>query len=450
MTFTARLFHVAIGLSAFTVRMAGQASLPTVRLTLGEAARAAAQHSAAADMARVRVDEAKARVTQARSALLPNVSGSVLQSGHTFNTVTFGITFPSAPGTPPLFDPNGQVEGPVNTIDLRGKVTQLLYDQSARARVRASEAGITAATADAASVADQAASIAAVAYVRAQLADAQLRSRIADSTLSAELLGIARDLLQAGVGIALDVTRAQSQLAGMRAQLIAARNDKARSRLELLRAVGLPLDTPLELADSLIAPDTDVPTDEVAAVDAAIRQRADVRAVEEEIGALRHQVTAIQAERLPTLGLFGDDGLIGGTAAHLLPTYSWGIELSVPVFDGHRRSGRIDEQSAMIREVEIRERDLRAQIAVEVRSAMLDLSSAREQVDAARERVRLSDQELTQARDRFSAGVAGNADVISASLSLSGARTSLVEAEAAYQGARVALARAEGSITSIK
>jgi outer membrane protein TolC len=104
----------------------------------------------------------------------------------------------------------------------------------------------------------------------------------------------------------------------------------------------------------------------------------------------------------------------------------------------------------MIREVEIRERDLRAEIAVEVRSAMLDLSSAREQVDAARERVQLSEQELTQARDRFSAGVAGNADVISASLSLSGARTSLVEAEAAYQGARVSLARAEGIITSIK
>jgi outer membrane protein len=450
MTFTAFPIRVTVMLTALAVRVTAGQAPPTVRLTLGEAARAAAQHSAAADMARVRVDEAKARVTQARSALLPNFSGSVLQSGHTFNTVTFGITFPSAPGSPPLFDPNGQIEGPVNLLDLRGKVTQSLYDASARARVRASEVGITAASADAASVADQAASAAAMAYVTAQRADALLRSRIADSTLSAELLGIARDLLQAGVGIALDVTRAQSQLAGIRAQLIGARNDKARSRLELLRAVGLALDTPVELADSLVAPDVDVTVDEPAAVDAAVRQRPDVRAVEEQINALRHQVTAIQAERLPTLGLFGDDGLIGGTAAHLLPTYTWGIQLSLPIFDGHQRSGRVEEQSAMIREVEIRERDLRAEIAVEVRSAMLDLSSAREQVDAARERVQLSEQELTQARDRFSAGVAGNADVISASLSLSGARTSLVEAEAAYQGARVSLARAEGIITSIK
>jgi outer membrane protein len=309
---------------------------------------------------------------------------------------------------------------------------------------------VTAATAEATSAGETAAATAGIAYVRVQRAESQLRSRIADSTLSAELLGIARDLLQAGVGIALDVTRAQSQLAGFRAQLIAARNDRARSRLELLRAIGLPLDTPIEIADSLTAPAADDIPNEQAAVDGALRQRADVRAVMQQLDVARRQIAAIRAERLPTLGLFADDGLIGKTAANLLPTYSYGIQLSVPVFDGYRRAGRMQEQAAVAREVEVRERDLRAQIGVEVRGALLDLSSAREQVDAARERVGLAVQEVTQARDRFAAGVAGNADVISASLSLSAARTSLVEAEAAYQAARVSLARAEGTITSLK
>jgi len=49
-----------------------------------------------------------------------------------------------------------------------------------------------------------------------------LSARIADSVLAADLLTIAREQLTAGVGVALDVTRAQSQLAGSRAQLIAA------------------------------------------------------------------------------------------------------------------------------------------------------------------------------------------------------------------------------------
>ena len=449
MTFNSR----CIAISALIALGAGgraRAQAAPIRLTLGDAARAAVEHSAVADIARAGIDEARGRVRQARSALLPGVSGSVLQSGRSFNTATLGIDFPTAPGTPPFFDPNGQVISGVNATDFRGRVVQTIYDQSARARVRASESGVTAAMAEATSAGEQAAAVAGAAYVRAQRADAHLRSRVADSTLSAELLGIARDVLEAGVGIALDVTRAQSQLAGFRAQLIAARNDRARSRLELLRAMGLPLDTQIELADSLIAPEADAIPDERVAVDAALRQRADVRAAEQQLAAIRQQVAAIRAERLPTLGVFGDEGAIGKTPSHLLPTYDYGIQLSIPIFDGARRAGRVEEQSATARQVEIRERDLRAQIAVEVRSALLDLSSAREQVDAVRERVRLGEQEVTQARDRFSAGVSGNADVISASLSLSGARTSLVEAEAAYQTARLALARAEGTITSLK
>src|SRR5438445_7207105 len=113
-----------------------QSPTPPIRLTLGDAARAAIDHSAVADIARAGVDEAKARVRQARSAFLPNASGTVLQSGRSFNTATLGIQFPSSPGNPPLFDPNGQVISGVNATDFRGKVSQTLFDPSARARLR--------------------------------------------------------------------------------------------------------------------------------------------------------------------------------------------------------------------------------------------------------------------------------------------------------------------------
>lgn len=414
-----------------------------VRLTLGDAARSAIARSATAEIARLRVDEARARVGEARSALLPSLSADVLQSGRTFNTATFGLSLPG-------FDPNGQVEGPVNTLDVRGRIGQSIFDQGARARVNAAKSGVTASTAEATAVAEQAAATASAAYVRAVRAEAHLHSRMADSALSADLLTIARDLLESGVGIALDVTRAQSQLAGVRAQLIVARNDRARSRLELLRAVGLPLDAPVELVDTLGLPPAEPVPDEAQAVDVALRQRADVRAAEEQIAAIRSQILAIRAERLPSVGVVADQGFIGKNPAHLLPTYTWGLQVSVPVFDGSRRANRIAGQSAVMREVEVRERDLRTQITIEVRGALLDLNAAREQVDAVNERVRFAEQELAQARDRFSAGVAGNADVISASLSLSAARTSLVEAEAAYQSARVTLARAQGTLTTIR
>jgi outer membrane protein TolC len=81
---------------------------------------------------------------------------------------------------------------------------------------------------------------------------------------------------------------------------------------------------------------------------------------------------------------------------------------------------------------------------------MLDISSAREQVDAARERQRLAELEVEQARDRFRAGVAGNADVVTASQTLNAARTAVIDALSQYQAARVSLARAEGNVTQLR
>ena len=71
-------------------------------------------------------------------------------------------------------------------------------------------------------------------------------------------------------------------------------------------------------------------------------------------------------------------------------------------------------------------------------------------MEAARERQTLAEQEVAQARERFRAGVAGNADVITASLTLNNARTGLVDALTAYEAARVALARAEGNVTQLR
>jgi outer membrane protein TolC len=280
---------------------------------------------------------------------------------------------------------------------------------------------------------------------------AQLDARIADSTLATELLSIARSQLQAGVGVGLDVTRAQAQLATVHAQLIAARNERDRSRLELRRALNLSIDTPVELTDSL---STDVPDDlaldEQAATQRALRDRSDLRAAQEQLRVAQQSVSAIRSERLPSVSAFGDDGVIGRDFSRVLPTYTYGIQLSVPVFDGFRREGRIEEQQAVARELDVRRRDLELRTAIEVRGALLDLASAREGVDAARQRLRLAEQEVAQARERFRAGVAGNADVVTASFSLNNARSQYIDALTSLQSARVALAHAEGAVTRLR
>ena len=438
---TSSRFLLAFALLASATAVRAQDSTITHPLTLGDAARIGARQNAQAIQARYRADQANARIRQSRSDLLPSITGFAEENGRSYNSATFGIDFPG-------FDPSGSVIGPVNIFDVRGKITETFLDFGAIQRLKGARTTARAFGATAANEAEISAQNAANAYLRAQRADAQLSARQADSVLADSLLGIASEELRAGVGVALDVTRAQSQFATVRAQLIVARNERNRAKLDLLRSLGQPLTANVSLADSLnrlVIRDTTI--DESAAIDQAMRSRPDLRAADEQIRAAEQQVTAIKAERLPTLSAFGDYGYIGKD--RLLGTYDWGVQVSIPIFDGLRREGRIEEAKAMASEIDVRRRDLRQQAAIEVRGALLDLASAREEADAVREALRLAQQEVSQAQERFRAGVAGNADVITASLSLNSARTQAVDALSSYQSAKVALARAVGSVTAL-
>jgi len=418
------------------------------RLSLGEAARLAAAQTAVVQSAQLRVEQARARVTESRSSLLPQVGLSPSWSSHTVNSASFGFNFPAPAGEKPLLDPNGQIIGPVRFWDFRGQVSQTLVDPAASQRVKAARAGVTAASAEVATAGENAASNAALAYLRALRSEATYRARIADSTLAVDLLNVARNQLEAGVGVGLDVTRAQSQLANVRTQIIVARNDRDRSQLDLRRALNLPLDQSLVLTDSLTAPVT-IDTTEAAAVAQAIQNRPDIRAAEAELAAAEQQVAALRATRLPTVNAFANSGPTG-FVNHLLNTYTFGLQVSWPVFEGGRREGQTEEQRAVAKEIDVRRRDLQQQATVDVRAALLDLASNREQVEAARNRQSLAELEVQQARDRFNAGVAGNADVITASVTLNAARTGLIDALASYQAARVSLAKAEGTVSQIR
>ncbi len=341
----------ALAVASLSLAPAIRAQDSTVqRLTLGDAVRIASRQNANVEIAQLRVDEAEARVRERRADLLPNLSSYIQEAGRTFNTSTLGIEFPTVPGQKPLFDPRGQVEGPINTTDIRGKVQANLFDAGALARLRAAKASVRSSNADADQAAEFAAGTAALAYVRAMRAEADLRARQADTTLANDLLRIAQSQLQAGTGVGLDVTRARAQLAATKASLIASRNARDRAQLDLARALSLPANTRVILLDSLGANVKTPIADEAMLVAQAMSTRADLRAEVQRLRAAQTSISAVRAERYPTLGLVADDGAIGKVGQRLLNTYTWGIQLTVPFFDGFRREGRIQAQSAIASE----------------------------------------------------------------------------------------------------
>jgi outer membrane protein len=416
-------------------------------LTLGQAARLAAHHSAHALEAEARARQARAQTGQSRSQFMPSVDALLTPySSHTFNLAPLLGTAFSFPG----IDNNGQIVGPITEITYGIRAADTLFSFGAISRYRATQASEAATNADANQQGDSAANAAANAYLQVQHQTALLGARIADSLLAVQSLGIAQDQLKAGVGISLDVTRAQSQLATVRAQLIDTRNAVDRARLDFLRTLGLPLDTPLELTDSLstLPFEDSLPAEELS-IDRAFKQRPDLRAADLALQAAERQIGAIQSERLPAVSVYGAWAEDGISYQYLLPTYQAGVQVSFPIFDGLRRENRIEQQKASSNEIEVRRRDLRQRIAIEVRQAYLDLNSERQQVAAANERLRLATDEVDQARQRFQSGVAGNTDVILAEQDEDAARTAVVDALDGYQTARVAFARALGTVQQL-
>lgn len=420
--------------------LAGQAPAPQ-RLTFAAAVQRAAGTAPVVALAGLRSDEASARVRQAKSALLPSFDASAFWLNRSFNSHSIGISFP---GFPTLI-------GPFNNYDARLHGSFTLFSAATFKRVGAARAQLTSAEADAAVAAEGSAQAAAFAYLRAARAAAVVTARRADSVLAAELLTLALAQKAAGVSSAIDVTRARTQVVTSENALLVAVNQVERARIDLARVLGIDPATPLELADTLRADlaATDVPVEHDGAVARALQGRPELQAEAARGNAARQARAAISAERLPRLDVGGDYGVNGLTMPKAIGTTDLQVQVSLPLFDGFRREGRIAEQSAVAEEAAVREHDLRQQVAADVQSALLDLNTAQAQEAIAAERLQLAQDELTQARQRFAAGVTGNIEVIDAQSSLLRARDGDIDARFAAATARVALARAVGSARTL-
>ena len=389
------------------------------------------------ELAGLREDESRARVTQARSGLLPNISLAGSWANRTVNPRALGFSFAGVPN----------LIGPFDVVDGRVQLQQTIFDFSNLKRVSAAKSQVAAAAAEGSATAEVSAQAVAVAYARATRAEAVVRARRADSSLAAELVTLAIAQQQAGVTASIDVTRARVQLAESAGRLILAQSQLERARIDLARSLGLDTATPIELTDTLSVElgAATVPADRDAAVAQAIEQRPDLAAELARGTAARTAASAISAERLPRLGLAGDYGLSGNQFPDAVSTRALAVQVTLPVLDGFRREGRLAEQKAVARQSDVRARDLRQQVAADVDGALLDLRSAAAQQMISRERLRLATEEVSQARQRFEAGVAGNIEVINAQESLVRAREADIDARFAAVSARIALARSVGS-----
>ena len=386
------------------------------------------------------IKQSDAKVVAARAALLPNIDGAFGMRSQTVNLSSFGFSFPAGlPFTIPTF------VGPFTVFDARVTANMDVFDFATLRRYQASKQALEATKADRDSARDQVTQQVARAYLAAVRADDNVTTAKANLDLSGALLKLAQNQKDAGTGTGIDVVRAQVQQANDRQRLVVAENDRNSSYLQLSRVIGIDLGRTVALTDRM----TYLPVDNLA-IDGALTtaggSREDLKAQAKRVDVARLNYSAAKMESLPTVGASGDIGPIGTNIDNARTTRTVGFSVKIPVWDSGRRASHREESLSQWKQEQIRMKDLREQVSLEVRLAADALRSADTQIAVAKEGLALSEQELAQARRRFENGVANSIEVTDAQTRLQRARDNQISALFAHNLARIDWFAAMGKI----
>ena len=370
------------------------------------------------------------------SSLLPNLSARILENVQTQSLTALGLKSNVFPFPIP------RVIGPFNYFDARASVIQSFSFRDLE-KERAASESLKSAQYSYKDARELVVLAVGNSYLQAIATAARIEATDAQVQNAQALYNKAGDQQKAGLSPAIDTLRSQVELQTRQQQLIAARNDFARQKLLLARVIGLPSGQEFSLTEK--APYqalTPLPVE--VYLQRAYASRFDYQAAQSQVRAAELSHRAAVAGRYPSLDLNANYGDIGVTPAHSNGTWQVNGGLNIPIFAGGKVHSDVLEADAQLKQARSKLGDLRGRIDYEVRAALLDLNSAAEQVEVARSSVELAEESLTQSRDRFSAGVTDNLEVVQAQQSVAAAHDSYIQSLYAHNLAKVELAYAIG------
>jgi outer membrane protein TolC len=408
-------------------------------ITVVQALTRALEHNLGVLTAEDNLGRAQGARRRALSELLPNVNGRVGETRQVINLAAFGFGGADSP-----FPTLSAIVGPFNVFDARVYLSQSLLDFGALNDARAEAHKVQAARLLSKGARDFVLYVAGTLYVQALAMSARADAARAQQETSEALHTQAVNLKQNGVIAGIDVLRSEVQLNTQRQRVTIAENEFEKSKLRLARAIGLPLGQKFALDPALpVLPAADLTLEQAVARAYAIRP--DYLAAQERIRAAEATRRAIVGDALPSVRLNADYGDIGLSPSDSHATYSVAGAVTIPIFQGGRTRGRLLEADADLRSRRAEAEDLKASIYYEIREAFLDLDATSKQLAVAGNARDLAAQQLTQARDRFAAGVASNIEVVQAQDAVAVATEQFIAAQYGYDLAKGALSRGLGT-----
>jgi outer membrane protein TolC len=429
----------ASGLRAQQPSAAGQAAGEPLKLTLDRAVGLALQQNPTAQIAVSQAAQAVEDKNIARAALLPQADLETYDAVRRSNIeAQLGIEFPGFP----------QHIGPINIFNAGPTFGMPVFDLNLWNRYRSAKAGSNASKESSLSTREQVILLVVSQYIGTLRAMATVEAAQSRVELAQALYDQAADLQKEGVGTGIDTLRANVELQNEKQALLVAQADRDASLFGLSKLLNLDPRQEIQLEDSLSFFDTPQP-DVNSSIDQALASRPEWRVLEQQTKAAEFDKKASEDLRLPTLRVDGYWAYQGTRLNNGIPVYNYQATLDVPILTGGRTRAEIVRSDLQLRVLGEQKADLRNQIALDVKTALLNLKSARNQVEVANLGIQLSKEEVEQARDRFKAGVANNIEVIQAQDALARANDNQIAALYRFNQARADYAKSVGQMEKI-
>ena len=417
----------------------GNAPSGVMRLTLDQSVALALKQNPTAQIAIITAAQSVQDKNVVRADLLPQANLSVTDSVERLNLQAFlGERIPGFP----------QHAGPFQVFSAGPTFSAPVFDLTLFRRYQAARETANASKSDSLSTREQVILLVVSQYIGTLRAVANVQASQSRVELAQALYDQAADVQKEGVGTGIDTLRANVELQNEKQRLLEAQADRDTSLFGLSRLLNLDPRQVIELADSLSFFDTPQP-EVVASIDSALAERQEWKSMQEQLKSAGLQKKASSESRLPRLDFNGNWAYLGGSSTTGIPTYNYEAAVTVPLFTGGRIHAEVVRADLEIQKLQQQEDDLRNQIALDVKTALLNLDSARSQVTVANLGMQLSKEEVDQARDRFRAGVANNIEVIQAQDSLARANDNQIAALYRFNQARADYARSIGQMEKV-
>jgi outer membrane protein TolC len=367
-------------------------------------------------------------------ALLPTATGATSINVQQVNLAAYGLKFP---GLNPIV-------GPFQVVDFRAYLTQNLFNVSALQNYISAKHNFASANLTAEDARDLVVLTVGNAYLLCIADQARVEATTAELATAKVTLDQAVAAHDAGTSPKLDVLRAQVDYQNSQQTLISANNQLAKDKLALARAIGLPLDQEFQLTDRVPYAEFNSP-DPQAAFEQALKARKDLAAQAEQVKAASAQKTSAWAYQLPVASFTGDFGALGTTPGHSHSTYSATGQLTAPILQVAKTRGQNEVASAQYETERVKLADQVQRVNQDVRNSILDIQAAAKLVEATHSNVELAQEALSEAQQRFKAGVSDNLAVSQAQSQTEQANDQYIGALYQHNVAKLSLARALGA-----